>query len=242
MKRLLVGAALLVAAVGTPLAQTPPSPMESRAAELRDGLTVLIAMAKQSDQAAAEATRRLEQVRAAVGGDPPPAPPAPVVAPTPPQPVVAPPLRMGLERAPAPPTTKSVWDFSPVVAALIQSLLLAIATLTPVVIAWAAWELRRRTGIAARRADAAVLSCAVKNSIGAMEQNAAELGQLPEPSVATSYVLLHAGDEADRLGINSTAIAEKVAAQIGLQSLALRASAAAAPVYTILPPVPSNPE
>lgn len=238
MKHLLVGAAMLVAAVGTPRAQTPLSPMESRAAELRDGLTVLIAMAKQSDQAAAEATRRLEQVRAAVGGDAPPVPPAPVVAPATPPPVVGPPLRMGLERPPSP-ATKSVWDFSPVAAALIQSLLLAIATLTPLVIGWAAWELRKRTGIAERQADAAVLSCAVKNSIGAMEQSATELGGLPEPSVANSYVLVHAGKEAERLGVNSTAIAEKVAAQMGMQSLALKAASAAAPVHTILPPTPA---
>ena len=71
MKRwLVIVAALLVAAAGTPRAQ-PPSPMDSRAAEVRDGVDTLIAMAKQSDETAAEANRRLEAVRAAVGGNAP---------------------------------------------------------------------------------------------------------------------------------------------------------------------------
>ena len=116
MKSLLVAAVLLVAAIGTPRAQPSPSPIDSRAAELRDGITVLIAMAKQSDQAAVDATRRLEAVRAAVGGEAPsaapPAQPAPVVTP----PVVSSPPRRGIERAAAP--VKTVWDFSPVAAAL----------------------------------------------------------------------------------------------------------------------------
>lgn len=242
MKRWLIGAALLVAAIGTPRAQPSPSPMDSRAAELRDGITVLIAMAKQSDQAAVDATRRLEAVRAAVGGNAP----AELPQSSPqniPQNIPASGAsetdsrRVGIERASAP--VKSVWDFSPVAAALIQSMLLAIATLTPLVIGWVAWELRKRTGIAERQADTAVLRCAVKNSMGAMEQSAVELGGKPEPSVATSYVLMHAGEEAERLGVNSTAIAEKVAAQMGLQSLALKAAGGAAPVHTILPPTPA---
>jgi hypothetical protein len=239
MKCWLIGAAMLMAAVGTPRAQPPQSPMESRAAEVRDGVDTLIAMAKQSNDTAAEANRRLDLVRAAVGGDGPMAAPAPEPEALQPTPhteraraaLIAEPL------ASAP--VKSVWDFSPVAAALIQSLLLAIATLTPLVIGWVAWELRKRTGIAERQSDVAILNTAVKNSIGAMEQSAVELGGKPEPGVATSYVLMHAGEEAERLGVNSTAIAEKVAAQMGLQSLALKAAAAAAPVlHTVLPPTP----
>ena len=240
MRSWLIGAALLFAAAGTPRAQPPPSPMDSRAAELRDGITVLIAMAKQSDQAAAEATRRLEAVRTAVGGEAPTAPTAtPEAQPSrqdQPDTTLAR-VRIGIAEPRASAPAKSVWDFSPVAAALIQSLLLAIATLTPLVIGWVAWELRKRTGIAERQSDAAILSTAVKNSIGAMEQSAVELGGKPEPGVATSYVLMHAGEEAERLGVNSTAIAEKVAAQMGLQSLALKAASAAAPVH-VLPPTP----
>jgi type II secretory pathway pseudopilin PulG len=91
-----------------------------------------------------------------------------------------------------------------------------------------------------------VVQNAVRNALGAMQQ-AAEAGikathpniMLPPgtpPKLATGvqYVLDHAGGEADRLGIDTSAIADKINAQIGLKNIATNEAIAASP----LPPMP----
>ena len=77
---------------------------------------------------------------------------------------------------------------------------------------------------------AAVLGDAVRNALGAMQQAAtAGIRQMapgitapvsPVTAAGIQYVLDNAGDEAARLGIGQDAIAAKIAAQLGLQSIA----------------------
>ena len=91
----------------------------------------------------------------------------------------------------------------------------------------------------------AILTTAVKNSLGAIQQ-AADAGirtlapSLPIPSSMQSlapgvqYVLDHAGDEAVRLGVTPEEIAGKIDAQIGLGKIASPASVTA-PVLAGIP-------
>lgn len=223
MRRGIIGAAgVLLIAMATVLnAQPAATPLEVSAADLRDRVASLMVLAQQS----AADTRRMAAVRAAVSLQEPTAPP--VADQEPPQ-------RLGAGRrpdaqptpdvAPAPPlapvvaaTAQSV--FSPVLSAIVQALILAIATLTPLAIGWAAWELRSRTGMLTKQQDAAVLAAAIHNSLGAMQRQAT-VGGSGGPGIAASYVLMHAGPEAKRLGISAGAIAEKIQAQLGLQAIA----------------------
>lgn len=102
------------------------------------------------------------------------------------------------------------------------------------------------------QAAADVVSTAIKNSLGAMQQAATSEIQQAHPQIAgvpaslapgVQYVLDHAGDEATRLGLTPPVIASKVEAQIGLKNidtnLAITANATtttAAP----LAPIPSR--
>lgn len=240
MRRFLIGAAALLLAI--PAAAQPATPLEVSAADLRDRVASLMVLAQQS----AADTRRMAAVRAAVSLQEPT--PPPVADQEPPQ-------RLGAARrtdtppapdvAPAPPlapvvvaTAQSV--FSPVLSAIVQALILAIATLTPLAIGWAAWELRSRTGMLTRQQDATVLAAAIHNSLGAMQRQATVGGSQPSAGVATSYVLVHAGPEAKRLGISAAAIAEKISAQLGLQAMARTASIPSAPQTPHFQAVPTS--
>ncbi len=80
--------------------------------------------------------------------------------------------------------------------------------------------------------DAATLSNAIDNSLGAMQQAADGVIQtlkpgVPVPSVVPpmmqvglQYVLDHAGDEMSRFGLSSDAIVDKINAKIGLEKIA----------------------
>lgn len=236
--RILIGStALLLALTTVPRAQ-PATPLEISATELRDRIDGLMVLAKQS----AADSRRMDAVRVAVAL---PEPVAPAAADQ------EPPQRLGAVRrsdaaptadvAPAPTlapvlaaTAQSV--FSPVLSAIVQALILAIATLTPLAIGWAAWELRSRTGMLTKQQDASVLAAAIHNSLGAMQRQSTVSGISSAPSgIATSYVLVHAGPEAKRLGISAGAIAEKISAQLGLQAIA-RAGVAAATDHPVQTP------
>ena len=95
---------------------------------------------------------------------------------------------------------------------------------------------------------AAVLTAAVKNSLGAMEQASKGVivsmaPQVTVPGIPLSlqpgvqYVLTHAGDEAARFGITPAAIADKISAQVGLQALAEKVPVA---TVAIVPPEQMN--
>lgn len=93
---------------------------------------------------------------------------------------------------------------------------------------------------------AAVVSTAVKNSLGAVQQAAtSELDalrpQLPgvPPALApgVNYVLDQAGPEATRLGITPVAIAQKIEAQIGLANIATNLAVTASPAPIVAPPL-----
>jgi hypothetical protein len=81
-----------------------------------------------------------------------------------------------------------------------------------------------------------LIGLAVTNAVGAAEQAAVTgvrnlspevniPGISTHEAVALSYVLNHAGDAADRLGLTQSAIADKIAAKMGLQALAVKAAA-----------------
>lgn len=96
------------------------------------------------------------------------------------------------------------------------------------------------------KAAAATLATAVSNSLGAIQQAATTGVTLSKPTVAlpaavspqvaigVQYVLDHAGDEATRLGVTPEAIASKIDAKLGLQTIA-QATPAAAPVAVVKP-------
>jgi hypothetical protein len=106
--------------------------------------------------------------------------------------------------------------------------------------------------------DAATMANAIKNSLGAIEQ--ATKGQLTVlhptvtiPGVPASllpgvqYALDHAGTEFERAGITPLAVADKVSAAMGLQSLAAKAPIVVVPAsptaggfarFPVVPPVP----
>jgi len=97
---------------------------------------------------------------------------------------------------------------------------------------------------------AAVLSAAVKNSLGAAQQAAdgvaSVLPRVPLPAgippqlvASTQYVLDHAGDEAARFGITPLAIADKVNAAIGTAKIV---AAAAMPTVLAAPATPTGPK
>lgn len=83
---------------------------------------------------------------------------------------------------------------------------------------------------------AAVLSAAVKNALGAIQQAATAAikppplpaipGVSPALTVGVQYVLNHAGTEAARFGIDPPAIAAKIDAQIGLVKIVAAESVA----------------
>ena len=89
------------------------------------------------------------------------------------------------------------------------------------------------------KAAAATLATAVSNSLGAIQQAATTGVTLSKPTVAlpaavspqvaigVQYVLDHAGDEAKRLGVTPKAIASKIDAKLGLQTIAQATPAAA---------------
>ena len=194
--------------MGASQTQAATQSLAALSTELQDGLGALIAMAQQADQRATDATKRLELMRSAMGGD------------------------TTLEGRPTTASiahTQSVWDFSPVAAAIIQALLLAITTLVPLTIAWAAWEIRKRTGVLAKRNDAIVLGNAVRNSVGAMQEQALRTGGALDNTVGISYVLTHAGKEAERLGVGVSEIYGKISAQVGLREMLVPATPAAKP-------------
>ena len=79
---------------------------------------------------------------------------------------------------------------------------------------------------------AATLGAAVKNALGVMQEVSTGAivalhpsvglpGVTPEMGTGIQYVMDHAGAEAARFGITQEAIAEKIQAQLGLQSLAV---------------------
>ena len=94
------------------------------------------------------------------------------------------------------------------------------------------------------KAAAATLATAVSNSLGAIQQAATTGVTLSKPSVAlpaavspqvaigVQYVLDHAGDEAARLGVTPEAIASKIDAKLGLQTIA-QATPAVAPIVGV---------
>jgi hypothetical protein len=75
---------------------------------------------------------------------------------------------------------------------------------------------------------AAVLAMAVHNALGAMEQATIDALNSPAPhvlpnrmAVGVGYVFEHAGKEAERLGVGTMAVSEKINAQLGLRALAV---------------------
>lgn len=102
------------------------------------------------------------------------------------------------------------------------------------------------------RLAADALCQAVKNSLGAMQQSATAAARSLHPQAdvpgipaslqpAVGYVLEHAGEEAERLGVSPEKIASKVLAQIGLAGIKTNvavASSSAPVVPDPLGPVP----
>lgn len=82
------------------------------------------------------------------------------------------------------------------------------------------------------QAAAANLATAVKNSLGAIQIAADQgvttahpgillpAGTPPSMAVGVQYVLDHAGDDANRLGVDTPMIISKINAQLGLQNIA----------------------
>lgn len=87
---------------------------------------------------------------------------------------------------------------------------------------------------------ASVLSAAITNALGAMQQAASTAvaaakpgislpAAPPQMAVGVQYVLDHAGEEAKRFGITQEAIVDKINAKIGLVKIADPAVATALP-------------
>lgn len=103
---------------------------------------------------------------------------------------------------------------------------------------------------------AAVLSNAVKNSLGAIQQAGTSYVTALSPQVnipgipvelrtGIQYVLNNAGPEMERLGVTPEGVASKIDAQIGIKNIETNLATAASPLPTPKPldPVitPSNP-
>lgn len=97
-------------------------------------------------------------------------------------------------------------------------------------------------------AAAAVLSEAVRNSLGAMQQAGTAAARTLAPHVsipgvpdrlqpAVQYVIANAGDEADRLGVTPEGIASKVLAQVGLAEIKTNLAVASSAAPTVPPPL-----
>ena len=96
---------------------------------------------------------------------------------------------------------------------------------------------------------AAVLSTAVKNSLGAIQQAGTNYvtalspkvnipGVSPQLQTGIQYVLNNAGPEMERLGVTPEGVASKIDAQIGIASIASNIATAASPAPT---PAPLDP-
>ncbi len=102
------------------------------------------------------------------------------------------------------------------------------------------------------KAAAAVVSEAVKNSLGALQQATTSEITAFHPQIAgvpdalapgVKYVLDQAGPEAARLGITPAAIAQKIEAKVGLANIATNLALTASPapiVVAPLDPVPTT--
>lgn len=96
---------------------------------------------------------------------------------------------------------------------------------------------------------AATLSAAVKNSLGAIQQQSVAVarglrpavlvppGVPPDLAAGVQYVVDHAGEEAARFGITPVGIASKISAQIGLAIVAQKVNGA---VGTAPGPLPAT--
>jgi len=80
---------------------------------------------------------------------------------------------------------------------------------------------------------ATVLSNAVQNALGAIQQAAVIEKKPPDIKDGVNYVVNHAGPEIDRLGLTKDLIADKISAKQGLQSLAVATAQAVQPPITI---------
>ena len=120
-------------------------------------------------------------------------------------------------------------DLTQVLIATIGGL---FAVITAVCVVWLQGHMKDK-------AAAATLATAVSNSLGAIQQAATTGVTLSKPTVAlpaavspqvaigVQYVLDHAGDEVTRLGVTPEAIASKIDAKLGLQTIAQATPAAA---------------
>lgn len=98
---------------------------------------------------------------------------------------------------------------------------------------------------------AEVISAAVKNSLGALQKAATSEIQTLQPHIpgvppslvpAVQYVLDQAPEAAARLGVDSTSIAQKVEAQIGLANIATNLAITANPATPeVVPPLAPTP-
>jgi hypothetical protein len=91
-----------------------------------------------------------------------------------------------------------------------------------------------------------VLTGAVKNSLGAIQQAATSEIQALKPALpgvpaslapGVQYVLDNAGDEAARLGVTPDVIAQKIEAKIGLANIATNLATTANATPDVVPPL-----
>ena len=120
----------------------------------------------------------------------------------------------------------------------------AIPTIGSVFAAWLASHIKDK-------AAAEVVSDAVKNSLGAVQQAATSEIQALHPQISgvpavlqpgVQYVLDQAGPEAQRLGITPVAIAQKIEAKIGLANIATNLAVTASPMPVVAPPLDAVPK
>jgi hypothetical protein len=98
------------------------------------------------------------------------------------------------------------------------------------------------------RAAASTLCRAVENSIGVLQQQGSVAAQILAPHItvpgvpdrlapAVSYVMTHAGDEMERLGVTPERVAQKVLAQVGLAQIAVNTAVAGSPAPVVPDPI-----
>ena len=98
--------------------------------------------------------------------------------------------------------------------------------------------------------DAATISNAVKNSLGAIQQAATSQIQVFHPQIpnvpaslapGVQYVIDHAGDEMKRAGITPEAVASKIEAQVGLANIANNIAVSSNATPVVMEPLAPSP-